>query len=443
MDNIDKALSLKLVLDDIRPLSSEDEQRVMQKFKLDWNYHSNHLEGNSLSYGETKALLLFGITAQGKPLKDHFEIKGHNEAITLVLDVVNENRPITENFIRELHSLLLKESYEVDAITPDGKPTKKLVSVGEYKTTPNHVKTKTGEIFRFATPEETPALMSDLISWYREKSIDPKSNPIRLAAWFHYKFIQIHPFDDGNGRTARILMNFILMKFGYPPTIIKTQQREEYFSVLRQADAGLIEPFINFITTSLIQSLELMIKASKGDSIEEDDDIEKEIILLDIKLNNIGKEISITKSIESVKQAADNSISLLLKYFVERCSLFDKYYLERSLTTIIRSLGYSTSFDEPLEVFYNNLEAGLDGVNFIYEHLELKNTALAGMGFKAQLFVSFEKYSYDVIYKENVILTKLYNEILSEDEIALIVKPILIEHKNQIENSIRDYNDNE
>ncbi len=191
------------------------------------NYHSNHLERNSLTYDETKALILFNITAQSKPLKDHFEITGHNEAINWVIELVNGEQPLTENFIRELHMLLLKESYEVDIITPNGNPTKKRVTVGSYKTTANHVKTKTGEIFRFATPEETPSKMNDLLNWFNEKRIVENINPIFLAAEFHYKFIRIHPFDDGNGRTARILM-----QFGYPSAIIKTVDKANYFAVL-------------------------------------------------------------------------------------------------------------------------------------------------------------------------------------------------------------------
>ena len=111
MEEIKIALDLKESLDKLRPIDVEQENRIMQKFRLDWNYHSNHLEGNSLNYGETKALLLFGITAQGKPLKDHFEITGHNEAINWVTDMVKGERPLTENFIRELHKLLLKEPF--------------------------------------------------------------------------------------------------------------------------------------------------------------------------------------------------------------------------------------------------------------------------------------------------------------------------------------------
>lgn len=115
MKNVEKAIALKKQIDALRPLKPEDEVRIMQKFRLDWNYHSNNLEGNSLTFGETKALLLFGITAQGKPLQDHIEITGHNEAVNWVLDIIKQERPLTENFIRELHKLILKEPYEVDS----------------------------------------------------------------------------------------------------------------------------------------------------------------------------------------------------------------------------------------------------------------------------------------------------------------------------------------
>jgi Fic family protein len=286
MEEIQKALQLKNELDRLRPIDKEQENRIMQKFRLDWNYHSNHLEGNTLTYGETKALILFGITAQGKPLKDHFEITGHNEAINWVVDVVKGDFPLTEKFIRELHTLLLKESYEVNAITPDGKPSKKRINVGSYKTSANHVLTKTGEIFYFATPEETPAKMHDLLVWYKEKINEVDKNPILIASEFHYKFIRIHPFDDGNGRTARILMNFILMQFNYPPVIIKTEDKTNYFAVLQMADAGNIEAFIEYIAQNLVRSLEIMIADANGENIEEDD-VSKEIATLEKKIQEL------------------------------------------------------------------------------------------------------------------------------------------------------------
>lgn len=285
MEEMKEALRLKTKLDAIRPIDKEQEDRIMQKFRLDWNYHSNHLEGNTLTYGETKALILFGITAQGKPLKDTLEITGHNEAINWVMEMVKGKRPLTENFIRELHSLLLQDSYK-ESKNADGELVPRKISSGKYKTTPNHVQTVTGEIFYFATPEETPAKMFDLLNWYKEKSDENDRNPLLIGAEFHYKFIRIHPFDDGNGRTARILMNFILMKFGFPPVIIKTEDKSNYFAALQLADAGNIEAFIAYISHNLVHSLEIMIAGANGESIEEDD-VSQKIKELEQKIRDL------------------------------------------------------------------------------------------------------------------------------------------------------------
>lgn len=269
MNSLDRAAQLKSELDALRPLDPEAEARIMQKFRLDWNYHSNNLEGNTLTYGETKALILFGVTAQGKPLRDHFEITGHNEAINSTLDLVKRETPLTEKFIRELHTLVLKEDSFKEAQTADGQPTRRRIMVGKYRTQPNHVVTVTGETFHFATPKETPAKMKELVDWFREERERPDIDPIALAAVFHHKFILIHPFDDGNGRVARILLNFILIQFGFPPVIIKTEDKESYFSVLRLADAGALQPFVDYVAQNLIRSLELMIRSAKGENIEE------------------------------------------------------------------------------------------------------------------------------------------------------------------------------
>src|SRR6185503_18523789 len=119
--------ALKAEIDSLRPLKPEVEHRVMQKFRLDWNYHSNAIEGNSLTLGETRAFLLEGLTASGKPLKDHLDIKGHDELISFLELFIQRKERLTEAAIREMHKILLKEPYEVDAITPDGRITKKKV----------------------------------------------------------------------------------------------------------------------------------------------------------------------------------------------------------------------------------------------------------------------------------------------------------------------------
>ena len=430
MEEILNALELKKQLDALRPIDKEHEAIIMQKFRLDWNYHSNHLEGNALTYGETKALILFGVTAQGKTLKDHFEITGHNEAINWVIDMVKGERPLTENFIRELHELLLKESYEVDAITPDGKPTKKRINVGKYKSSPNHVQTKTGEIFHFATPEETPARMTDLLNWYREKSVEKEVNPIFLAAEFHYRFIRIHPFDDGNGRTARILMNFILMQFGFPPVIIKSEDKENYFIALQLADAGNIEAFIEYIAKNLTRSLEIMIAGAKGESVEEPDDLDKEIALLEQKIKNFGNEIKETKSIIKLKDIFDHTIKKLVREIESKLRKFQNYYLVQKIYVHIGNKAFDSS-----EINQINIDEEFNDIRLFIRCDSLKINGLEDFSFIYEIKFKFDELLY-IVYEVNAVIDPLFKkhyENLSDLEIRKILKLVMDKHNARLE----------
>jgi Fic family protein len=440
MDSLIKAHTLKSELDSLRPIRFEQEQRIMQKFRLDWNYHSNNLEGNSLSYGETKALLLFGITAQGKPLKDHFEITGHNEAILWIEEVVKNERPLNDTFIRELHSLLLKEPYQVDAITPEGAPTKKWVQVGQYKTTPNHVKTKTGEIFRFATPQETPALMEDLLNWYKLEKEKGDVDQILLAIEFHYRFIRIHPFDDGNGRTARILMNFILMLFGYPPVIIHTEDKATYISTLEQADAGIMEPFVNYIVMNLINSLEIIIRGAKGESIEEMDDVDKEIMMLDIKLRSIGSKIEKIKSVEVLKEFYDKSLIKLIDSFIECSNLFNKFFNQKKIIVTTDRLIWSevniNSLSNTILSALNNNPSYLK-ITILFDQLNYVGVEDFSMGMN--LIINFERSMLE-ISSENFSKRMLYSEQIYEEDLSELKRQIKLSGKKNIEELISKKN---
>jgi Fic family protein len=420
MEEVLQAVALKQQLDSLRPIDKEQEGRIMQKFRLDWNYHSNNLEGNSLTYGETKALLMYGVTALGKPLKDHFEVTGHNEAIDWVIEMVNGDRPLTENFIRELHTLLLKEPYEVDAITPDGKPTKKRIKVGEYKSSPNHVKTRTGEIFYFATPEETPSKMADLMAWYNEVSADESFNKILLAAEFHYKFIRIHPFDDGNGRTARILMNFVLMKFGYPPVIIKTEDKANYFAALQLADTGNLEAFVAYIAKNLVHSLEIMIAGANGESIEEPDDIDKEIALLEKRLKGLGDEIE-PKPSKVVNQVLED-IRKVGRDVKDKLSRFNNYYFTKRLAIQINGEEYEIEDERQFESIIN--------IRLFIYYDKLKKPGLENFRFHDEVIVKFFELYYDIFRyqtEEKLFLRKFYTP-LSENENKKLLDDVLENH---------------
>jgi Fic family protein len=438
MEQIAKALELKMELDALRPIEKEREDIIMQKLRLDWDYHSNHLEGNSLTYGETKALILFGITAQGKPLHDHLEITGHDEAIKWITEIVHGDYPLNEAFIRQLHVLLLKEPYEKPAITPDGKETTKRIEVGKYKSVPNHVKTRTSEIFRFATPEETPLLMGELIEWYRQKKEETDINPIILAAEFHYKFIRIHPFDDGNGRLARILMNFILMQYGFPPAIIKAEDKVNYFVALQQADSGIYEPFFDYIAANLVRSLEIMIAGAKGESIEEPDDLDKEIALLEQKLKAVGKKVKVTRSRDSVLSVYNNSIVPLNNAFVEVSKKFIKFYIEASYevevfeaaTSILQRA--STLRQAMLHINGATTKFSLRFIFSIFNQ-----SGFGDFSYPSIIEIEFKTSKY-IVSTSSMLFEHLYDEQLTEKEINELVQREARQHMDFITQKLKE-----
>lgn len=272
----------------LQPLKEEYQQRLDQKFMLEFNFNSNHIEGNTLTYGQTELLLKFGEVTEHAKMKDLEEMKAHNLCLNIVkMEAKDTERPLTETFIRELHKTMLREDYT--AYNKDGKPY--TVHAGIYKTRPNSVKTITGELFEYASPEETPALMHDLLEWYKGAEAKQEMTPIELAALFHYRYIRIHPFEDGNGRISRLIVNYILAKHGYPMIVVKSDDKNNYLTALHQCDVAAgetpavgahaeleqIKPLVNYLTKCAERSLCLSIKAAKGDNIAETDDWKKNL----------------------------------------------------------------------------------------------------------------------------------------------------------------------
>ncbi len=260
--------ALKSELDALRPIKPEYEQRIRQKFRLDWTYHSNSIEGNTLTFGETQKLILFDEYAANKPGRDNREIERHNKLLKELETIPDLKQVFTEANIRAFHKRILGgEPYYSPALTSENKSTSRLITPGRYKQESNNVRTLTGEVFEFTSPLDTPSAMMELVKWANEEIESPTLHPSVFASMLHYKFIYIHPFDDGNGRIARILMNIVLQMNGYPPVIIKVDAKERYYSALRDADIGNLNAFIEYIGILLIESLELIIKGAKGENM--------------------------------------------------------------------------------------------------------------------------------------------------------------------------------
>lgn len=421
---IEEADSLKKEIETLRPISRDLENKIIQKFRLDWNYHSNNIEGNSLTYGETKSFLLHGLTAQGKPLKDHLDIKGHNEAILWLDDILKNNIPLTEKFIRELHQLILVEPYDSPAITPDGQQTTKRINIGEYKRQPNHVKTATGEIFYFSTPEETPAKMHELLAWYND-SLD-LMHPIILAAEFHYKFIIIHPFDDGNGRISRILMNLILMKNGYPPIVIKTNKKDDYFRALRQADGGEETFFRKYIIEQEIDSLNLFLNGAKGNEIEDDDDIDKQIALFKASIN--VEDAKEERAIPIQSKLFENSIKPLLESAYNKVSKFNDLFRDVifksdifNAVTLLETKSFKTI--KYLENHINksfNSNSSFTQLKLTFTWTDFDHVEYAPFSCHSEVTIELSRFKYVIKY-EDIKLERRYHIDLNEKDIKRIV----------------------
>jgi len=429
--------ALKKQIDDMRPLAADVEGRVMQKLRLDWNYNSNAIEGNRLSYGETVAFLMEGITAKGKPLKDHLDIRGHNEAINFLLEIVKDTRPLSEADIRTLHKMVLVEPYDSPAKTPEGLSTTKRITLGEYKTSPNHVKTATGETHYYATPEETPAKMQELMEWLSAVNGDEAAHPVVAAALFHHKFVAIHPFDDGNGRLSRILMNLILMQSGYPPVVVKMDDRKNYYSLLSRADNGDNWPFVEYIAERLQSSLQLYLKAASGGDIDEDEDIDKEIALFKIDLRGEVK-IKQEKSYEMVSKAIKNEMFPLFNKISIKAGEFDEFFRDSERffeigTTNRLGINYFTvSFGHNSQFYFMPDNINTNHIRYFCNFGEFKNSRST---FELSIIwkVNFDKYNYTITDSgDKQVLLKYYDEPLLNEEQQKVIKHFISELKLSI-----------
>ncbi|MDD6131132.1 MAG: Fic family protein [Bacteroidales bacterium] len=221
----------------LQPLSDRDRDMLSRRFTIDFNYNSNHIEGNTLTYGQTEILLLFGKIVGEADVRDVHEMTASNVGLKMMKEeALLKETPLTQHFIRTLHKTLLREDYTVYRTLPGGVHTSYVIHAGQYKTRSNSVITRYGDRFEYATPEETPALMSDLVDWYNDAEKSGKFTPIELAAIFHYRYIRIHPFEDGNGRIARLMVNYILTRHDYPMIVVRSRKKKEYLEALHRTD---------------------------------------------------------------------------------------------------------------------------------------------------------------------------------------------------------------
>jgi Fic family protein len=212
----------------IRPLSRDALLQLREYYRIGLTYSSNAIEGNTLTESETKVVLEDGLTIGGKPLRDHLEAIGHSDAFNMVYEL-SQSGTIDEQSILDMHRLFY---YRIDDENAGRYRTKGVIITGTTYTPP--------------PPSKVAAAMQEFVSQIPEQR--DALHPVVFAAWLHVRLANIHPFIDGNGRTARLLMNLALMQAGYPITIIPPVVRGDYIAALQASNRGDDEPFINLLS---------------------------------------------------------------------------------------------------------------------------------------------------------------------------------------------------
>ena len=225
-----------------RPLPGIALQKIKDALSVEWTYNSNSIEGNSMTLQETYLVLNDGMTVKGKPLREHFEINNHHKALHFLYQIVQEKKQLNADIILDIHRFMLNNIEDLYA--------GRFRNGGVRIQGANFVPPKALQVYD---------LLDDLVNFIQKNPLH--LNVIELATIFHHKFVWIHPFFDGNGRTVRLAMNLILLNAGFPPAIILKNDRKKYYSALNMANKGNYAKLMLLMCQALERSLNIYLNA--------------------------------------------------------------------------------------------------------------------------------------------------------------------------------------
>jgi len=415
----------------LQPLSSENEARLWKKLRLEWNYHSNHIEGNTLTYGETELLLLHDRTTGNHSHREYLEMKAHDVGIDHVRTLAaDKTRLLTEGDIRDLNKIILKEPFWKPAETADGQATRKEIIPGQYKTTPNNVRLPNGDMFFFASVEDTPPRMSALAAWLRQEVESPTLHPVAFAAKLHHDFVLIHPFDDGNGRVARLLVNYVLMRSGYLPLIVRTEDKTNYLTALQLADSGEILALIRYLHQLAEWSIKLGIKAGNGDSIEEPGDIEKEISLF-IREQEPHREKVRPRSPEVLRELYELGFKSLIGLVLGKMHALETLFAEVEVTAKPSNASNQQDLFGRFESLFEPKTLG-HTYALKFQFRGYRGASKSPFDIQKSVALNFNQFNYALTIDDSMVFEKLYSEPVLSDEAASIAYRCLRETFEQI-----------
>lgn len=294
----------KKKLDGYRPLPPELVKNLEDWFRVELTYTSNAIEGNTLTRRETAMVVEKGLTVEGKSLEEHLEATNHAEALGAVKELVGRKRQdITESDILDTHRLILKKIDDANA--------------GRYRAVAVRI---AGATVVMPNPVKVPELMREFAGWLHEKNPD---HPAKIAADAHFKLVSIHPFVDGNGRTARLLMNLLLMQEGYPPAIIRKEERRAYVDAIEKGQTRKrLEDYYNLIYKAVDRSLDIYLEALEPKETKEGKPQENLL-----KIGELAKETNETAP--TIRYWTKEGLLEVKDYTAGGYQLFDQVMIKR------------------------------------------------------------------------------------------------------------------
>lgn len=302
-DLLKRLIEKKQKLDGYRPLSSALVNNLEEWFKVELTYTSNAIEGNTLTRKETALVVEQGLTVRGKTLKEHLEAINHAEALDFIKGLVDKKREdLTRRDVLDIHALILKKIDDDNA--------------GRYRNVTVRIR---GANVVLPNPLKVPELMEGFFGWLHSKNND---HPVKIAADAHIKLVSIHPFADGNGRTARLLMNLLLMQRGYPPALVRKEDRDSYIDSIEKAQ--LNEDFAEYyklIYRAIDRSLDIYLDALMGKTSTAV--VQKRLL----RIGELAKETG--ETLHAIRHWTQKGLLEVAEHTEAGYQLFDRSMIER------------------------------------------------------------------------------------------------------------------
>ena len=305
MDDLLKKLTeKKKKLDGFRPLPFALVNNLEEWFKVELTYTSNAIEGNTLTRKETALVVEKGITVRGKTLQEHLEAINHAEAIDFIKELVSKKRKdLTKREVLDIHALILKKIDDDNA--------------GRYRNIEVRI---SGSNIILPDPIKVPELMEGFFNWLHSKNME---HPAKIAADAHFKLVSVHPFSDGNGRTARLLLNLLLMQKGYPPALVRKEDRDLYIDSIEKGQLSEdFDDYYKVIYRAIDRSLDIYLEAVEGKT-PKTAVVQKRLL----KIGELAKETGAT--LNAIRHWTEKGLLEVAERTEAGYQLFDRSMIER------------------------------------------------------------------------------------------------------------------